>query len=287
MPKPFVARLLPPGQVSLALTFAITLSAVGGCAQSELRLADLQASGPLAETASIDGEARPAAPERAQASAAAITRARALRAKGEKQRALALLEQAASSDTGNKALLAEQGLLALDLGQVQKAEALLRKAIDAKSPDWRLHSGLGAAISAQGRQAEAQVEFGKALALAPDHPSVLNNLALSYALEGKHEEAERLLRRLAQGGQHSQTRQNLALLLGLKGKIEEARKVSAAALPPEQARANVGYLQALKAGKESASLSRAEPAPAASVASAERDARAQAAAPAEAASQPN
>jgi Flp pilus assembly protein TadD len=283
MPKPFAASLLPPGQVSLALAFAITVSAVGGCAQSELRLADLQASGPLVETASVEGEARPA-PERAQASAAAITRARALRAKGEKQRALALLEQAASSDTGNKALLAEQGLLALDLGQVQKAEALLRKAIDAKSPDWRLHSGLGAAISAQGRQAEAQVEFGKALALAPDHPSVLNNLALSYALEGKHE--ERLLRRLAQGAPQSRTRQNLALLLGLKGKIEEARKVSAAALPPDQARANVGYLQALKAGKESASVSRAEPAPA-SVASAERDARAQTAPPAEAASQPN
>jgi Flp pilus assembly protein TadD len=285
MPKPFAARLLPPGQVSLSLAFAITVSAVGGCAQSELRLADLQASGPLVETASVEGEARPA-PERAQASAAAITRARALRAKGEKQRALALLEQAASSDTGNKALLAEQGLLALDLGQVQKAEALLRKAIDAKSPDWRLHSGLGAAISAQGRQAEAQVEFGKALALAPDHPSVLNNLALSYALEGKHEQAERLLRRLAQGAPQSRTRQNLALLLGLKGKIEEARKVSAAALPPDQARANVGYLQALKAGKESASVSRAEPAPA-SVASAERDARAQTAPPAEAASQPN
>jgi hypothetical protein len=63
--------------------------------------------------------------------------------------------------------------------------------------------------------------------------------------------------------------------------------VSAAALPHDQARANVGYLQALKAGKESASVSRAEPAPAASVASAERDARAQAAPPAEAASQPN
>jgi Flp pilus assembly protein TadD len=268
MPKPSAACPPSTGRVALALSFAF--SALGGCAQGDLRLADLQASGPLAETASIESEARPPPPQQVQASATAITRARALRAKGEKQRALTLLEQATAADPGHKALAAELGLLALDLGHVQKAEAVLRKAIDPKAPDWRLHSGLGAAISAQGRQAEAQVEFGKALALAPDHPSVLNNLALSYALQGKHEEAERLLRRLSQGsGNHPQTRQNLALLLGLKGKIEEARKVSAMALPPEQARANVSYLQSLKAGKESATVSRAEPAPQASVASAD------------------
>ena len=285
MPKPFAARLLPPGQLSLALApshsplgrWRLRAERVAARRSADLRPAGGdrlgRRRGPTRGARACPGERRRRSPRRA------------LRAKSEKQRALALLEQAASSDTGNKALLAEQGLPPSTSAKCRRP-SLLRKAIDAKSPDWRLHSGLGAAISAQGRQAEAQVDFGKALALAPDHPSVLNNLALSYALEGKHEEAERLLRRLAQGAQQSQTRQNLALLLGLKGKIEEARKVSGrpAARPgARQRRLSAGAQDRQGERERLARRARA----AASVASAERDARAQAAPPAEAASQPN
>ncbi len=190
---------------------------------------------------------------------AAIRDARSLRDAGNKSRALGMLEKTDGSDK-DPALLLERGLLSLELGQIDRATELLRQAHDPKTPDWRQYSGLGAALSAQGKQQAAQAEFAKALELAPDSPAVLNNLALSYALDGKHTEAERLLRRAAdnQGG-NPQAKQNLALILGLRGNIDEARQVSEAVLPPDKVKSNVAYLEQLKSGTER--VSKADPVP--------------------------
>jgi Flp pilus assembly protein TadD len=187
-------------------------------------------------------KARPADPD------AALAYARGLRESGSTAQALTILDKTSALKPADKRLLLERGLLALELGEPAKAEALLRKAQDDKAPDWRLHSGLGTALAARGRQQEAQLEYAKALALAPDHPSILNNLALSYALDGKAEEAEQLLRKARQAkGMPEQDRveQNLALVLGLRGKYVEARTAAAAALTPAKARENTAYLQQL------------------------------------------
>ena len=126
-----------------------------------------------------------------------------------------MLDRAAAAKPADRRLQLERGLLALELGDAAKAEKLLRQAHDPKAPDWRLHSALGAALASRGKQQEAQVEFAKALALAPDQPSVLNNLALSYALDGKAAEAEQLLRKAQRSaGKAPQVQENLALVLG-------------------------------------------------------------------------
>lgn len=185
-----------------------------------------------------------------RATAAALAEARKLRDAGRKSEALARLDKAAAAVPGDKALDKERGLLALDVGQVKKSETLLRRALDPARPDWRVLSGLGAALSASGKQQDAQMQFAKALELAPDHPSILNNLALSYALDGKHEQAEKLLRRVAaQQAPTSISRQNLALLVGLKGNVDEARRVSESALPADAVRANISYLERLRNGQ--------------------------------------
>lgn len=178
---------------------------------------------------------------------AALAYARALRAAGAKAEAMAVLDKAARLKGADRTVTLERGLLALDLGETSKAETLLRHAHDPKAPDWRLHSGLGATLAARGRQQEAQAQFAKALALAPDHPSVLNNLALSYALDGKADEAEKLLRKLnrTRGGEAGRMQQNLALVLGLGGKYEEARRVAETALPAPKASGNTAYLRQL------------------------------------------
>ena len=65
------------------------------------------------------------------------------------------------------------------------------------------------------------MELAKALALAPDQPGVLNNLALSYALDGKAAEAEKPLRKAQRSrGRTPQVQENLALVLGLRGRYE-------------------------------------------------------------------
>jgi Flp pilus assembly protein TadD len=191
-------------------------------------------AGPAADAARVPSKA-----------AAVLAEVRQVRAAGDKRRALALLEKAAAQYPDDRAVAGERGLLALELGQVSRAKQELEKALDPDAPDWRLHSGLGAALSASGRQQEAQLQFAKALALAPEHPAVLNNLALSYALDGRPEEAEKLLRRASAGSsaESARAKQNLALILGLNGRLEEARQVAQTMLPSDQAAANVSYLE--------------------------------------------
>jgi Flp pilus assembly protein TadD len=177
---------------------------------------------------------------------AALAHAQALRAGNDKPEALAVLDKASAANPGDRRLQLERGLLALELGDAAKAEKLLRQAHDPKAPDWRLHSALGAALASRGKQQDAQVQFAKALALSPDQPSVLNNLALSYALDGKSAEAEQLLRKAQRGaGQTPQMQENLALVLGLRGRYDEARSAGQAALPPAKADQNVAYLREL------------------------------------------
>lgn len=255
-----------PKGVTATVAAALLTSA---CAQSGLGLSDLSlapssdssasittgsiASSQLAPVGSDDALAKAPATLKA---AEALAEARALRAQNKKAKALAVLESASENDPGNKALLRERGLLAADLGRLGEAKELLRSAVDPANPDWRTHSALGAALAAEGNHTEAQREFAAALEIAPDHPSILNNLALSYALDGKDERAEAMLRTAAQRSGNAKTKQNLALLLGLKGRAQEARQVASSVLPAETAAANASYLSDLKDGN--VQISRAE-----------------------------
>ncbi len=73
--------------------------------------------------------------------------------------------------------------------------------------------------------------------------SVINNLALSYALDGKPEKSEELLRKAVASGQgDKRVRQNLALVLGLQGKFEEARQVAEVDMSDQEAKSSVTYL---------------------------------------------
>jgi hypothetical protein len=83
-----------------------------------------------------------------------------------------------------------------------------------------------------------------ALEVEPNAVSVVNNLALSYALDNKADRAEELLRNAVQTGHDDKrVRQNLALVLGLEGKFDEARQVAAVDLPDADAKSNTAYLR--------------------------------------------
>jgi Flp pilus assembly protein TadD len=106
------------------------------------------------------------------------------------------------------------------------------------------------------------VQFAKALALSPDQPSVLNNLALSYALDGNSAEAEQLLRKAQRGaGQTPKMQENLALVLGLRGRYDEVRSAGQAALPPAKADQNVAYLRELGRARSEANAGEKSAAP--------------------------
>jgi Flp pilus assembly protein TadD len=152
---------------------------------------------------------------------ASIAAARILRRQGDRSGALALLDQSASAAPNDARLFRDRGLLALELGAVARARDHLQHAVASGSRDWQTHSALGTALAASGKQKDAQRQFAEALKSAPDNPVVLNNLALSLALDGRRGEAEQMLRRAAavkEKASDARVAQNLALL----GRIGEA-----------------------------------------------------------------
>ncbi len=153
-----------------------------------------------------------------------LSEVRSLRRAGDKRKAFDLIDAAvAKAPAPDRTLLVEGGLLALEVGVPEKAEAFLKRAEDPAHPDWRVLSGLGVAASAQGRHEEARRYFKAALALSPGQPAVLNNLALSHVLERKPGEAEKVLREASKAAPKSaRIKQNLALTQGLKGRADDS-----------------------------------------------------------------
>ena len=173
----------------------------------------------------------------------AVAYARALKALGEKRQALAVLQQAAVFNGGDRALNSEYGRLALEMDQVALAQRLLEAADEPGNPDWRVISARGTVLAKQGNYRDAIPLYERALALAPGQSSILNNLALAHAMEGHADQAEPLLKRAAATGQDPRVNQNLALVLGLQGKFDEARAIASRDLPADKAAAEVDYVR--------------------------------------------
>lgn len=180
---------------------------------------------------------------------AALRYARLLRKAGEKSEAMAVLERASLKSA---AVQTELGLMALDVGDASKAEAMLLKALDPNKPDWRILNGLGASQAALGRPAEGILYLRKANELKPNNPSVMNNLALALILDKKVEEGERILRKaVTTASERPRIKQNLALALSLKGDHQEAVRIASnASMTEAEARANVDYLKSLTEARE-------------------------------------
>lgn len=169
-----------------------------------------------------------------------------LKAMGQKRQALAVLQQASLFHSQDRKLASEYGRLALEFDQVSVAKQLLEAADDPANPDWRVISARGTVFAKEGLYSEAIPYYERALTLAPDHPSLLNNLALAYTLTGEAKRGEEILTRVAQGNHgNPKLRQNLALMLAVQGKYDEAKVVASRDLPSESAAANTEYLRKL------------------------------------------
>lgn len=187
---------------------------------------DASAAKPVAADAgtvkSADQAAGPAGPIPTSATKAALAESRKLKAKGQIKEALAGLDKASQARPTENALLVEQGLLYLELGQPQKAQRLLSQTLPASAKDWRVLSGLGVAYASLGQQKEAQRYFKKAIAISPENPTVLNNLAMSYLIDRKPQQAETTLRQAtATGTAPAEATRNLSLAVALNATAED------------------------------------------------------------------
>lgn len=165
---------------------------------------------------------------------ASLSYARNLRALGRKPEALAVVQQAMVFHGENRQLAGEFGRLALDLNQLANAKRALEFADDPANPDWRIISARGTAFAKENNYKDAIPLYERALTLAPGQPSVLNNLALAYAMGGEASKAEEYLKRAEAMGQASpKVRENLSLVLSLQGKYDEAKVVAARSASPD------------------------------------------------------
>jgi Flp pilus assembly protein TadD len=188
---------------------------------------------------------------------AALQYARALRASGQRAQAVAVLEQATIAQPSDKALLAGYGRALADNGNFQQAFDVLSRAHTPDDPDWRILSVQGTVLDQLGRYDEARQYYASALKIAPDDPTVLSNLGLSYVLSKDLPKAEETLRRAyGRAEADPRVRQNLAFVLGLQGRVAEAESIVKAGRPPEEAAANVASLKRLLARKEKADAAR-------------------------------
>lgn len=176
----------------------------------------------------------------------ALGYAKSLRAIGSKDRALEILKTAYRANPKEGEVAAELGRVALEMGRMDIASHALNSAEAQGITDWKTLSAQGTLHAKKGEHGEAQQYFQAALEKKPDATSVINNLALSYALDGKAKESEALLRTAAANGHDDKRlRQNLALVLGVQGKFDEARQVAAVDMTEQQAKSSMSYLRSM------------------------------------------
>ena len=252
------AGKLPAGTFRV-FAVAVLCAGLGACAQSGISPFDLAASAPpKSETTvgSIPGDPKADLAKATQYwgkefsknprdAKSALNYARNLKAMGEKRQAFAVLQHASIFHAANREVNGEYGRLALEFDQLSVAQKLLEHADDPAKPDWRIISARGTVLAKQGSYAAAIPFYERAMALAPEQPTIQSNLALAQAMNGDPQRAETLLRRAAASGNDARVNQNLALVQSLQGKYADAQTTARRDLSSEDADANVAYLRSI------------------------------------------
>ena len=241
------------GRLSLAGLLVASSLVLGACQNKSAGLdgADPLATGSTApvslqETARI-GKAWESDQKNLRLGLAYASQLKALEQTDQQLQVLGTLAQYHPQD---QKLLTLYGKELAQAGRPDQAQDALAKAIAAGSTDWKVYSAMGSTLDQQAKYAEARDYYQRALKIAPGNVAVLNNLGMSYALEGNLKQAETTLKEasnLPAGKSEPRLRQNLALVVGLQGRFDEARQIASADLPPDQVEANMAYLQKMLA----------------------------------------
>lgn len=234
----------------LAMVLAITsATALAGCQQTN---AGLDSSNNLntASTAPASFEATAEYGKKWQADptnvAHGLAYAGALESTGQKDKQFEVYARLYAAHPEDGKLAAIYGKKLVGSGRSGEAIPVLEAAVNAPGADWRVRSALGSAYDQQGTFDKARSNYMQVLATDPGNLTVMNNMGMSYALEGNLKQAEGTLRQadsLPRSHSEPRIRQNLALVVGLQGRFDEASKLASEDLPPDQVEANMAYLK--------------------------------------------
>lgn len=237
-------KVRPLRALLLASVAAVVLT---GCATNRTSVSSPDFSGhSTAQTQQLTQDLAARYKRNPKDQATIIYYAAALRAQGQADQAIAVLEAGLAIHKNNASMRIAYAKALTAAGRFQQALNVVEDTINPASPDWNALSVKGAALDQMGRHDEARAAYRQAMTIAPGEPSLYANLGLSYAMTNDLTSAERELRRAAgMRGASSQVRQNLALIVGLQGRFDESKAMFAAELPPDQVEANMAYIRAL------------------------------------------
>lgn len=255
---------------ALVLAFAAALMAAG-CAKDPRSTSSIRSNKPIEQMSvpELNEQVRKADEvykRNPKDRDAGLTYALLLRMTGRDEQALAVMRQMVIYHPTDNGVLSAYGKALASTGNLKEALGVIERAQRPDRPDWRLLSAQGAILDQLEQPQQAREYYRKALDIAPNEPTVLLNLGMSYLLTNDLAAAETYLRKAnQQPAADSRVRQNLALVVGLQGRFEEAEQIASAELPPAEARANVDYLRQMltqqNAWKELSQQDAAQPKP--------------------------
>lgn len=122
-----------------------------------------------------------------------------------------------------------KGLCYMQEGNFAEAVKSLSAVLTQDATRWRSINALGVALALTGRPKEAMEYYNTALQLSNNNPSVLNNMGLSLAFEGKKEEAIIPLEKAAAAFEKGSVERrridlNLGLVYGISGRTSDAER---------------------------------------------------------------
>ncbi len=177
-------------RLRLSAVLALSALALGGCLRRET--GDLTGSIAAQTQVLTEAEKRSAVEQLAGQydknpgdKRISMTYARLLRDIGQINRAIAVLQTAAVRHPNDREVAAAYGKALADGGRFAEAQDVLARAHTPDKPDFRVLSTQGAIMDQLGRHAEAQQFYQASLQLKPDDPATLSNLGLSYALSNR------------------------------------------------------------------------------------------------------
>lgn len=167
---------------------------------------------------------------------------------GDQQGAMAVYRDgvAANPEDGDIRRAYARMLLAAD--DPMGARAHYEAALKVNEDDVKARSGLGVALDYMGEHAQAQKQYRSILEDDPRNLAVINNLAYSYVLSHRYNQAIQLLEPELQNPSATPAmRQNLALAYGMAGMDDDARRVAAMDLSPDKVAETMEYYRRQRA----------------------------------------
>ncbi|HEY7425676.1 MAG TPA: tetratricopeptide repeat protein [Gemmataceae bacterium] len=155
-----------------------------------------------------------------QAADVQVALAHTMELQGEKERALALYEEAVQKDPGRADAWLRLAVLHDQQGGFTESAAMYQKALKGQPGSPEIYCDMGYSLYLQQRWAEAEMNLRQALALRPNHARAHNNLGLVLARTGQTEEA--LNEFHLAGCSDADTHVNLAFALTLEHHWPEA-----------------------------------------------------------------